>query len=233
MKTYRVFNEKNAVVAVSEAELDEAAASPVPLSTPLANPAAAARRRDLVPQLRQTLTGSTRRAKLAAARALLALQDRDAAAVLLQCARGEADAVVASVMTATALRLHGVGAVRDAFYSDDSPLLLRQLIPSIYPGKLDLSEADLSFLVEMLESYLDRKVAWIAELDLDSWQNRVYGLVSAITLDQTGGDPNKLRPAPAALQSSIIEVLTRIASSKAARDTKQDAKRWLKAFAPS
>jgi hypothetical protein len=231
MKTYRVFNEKNAVEKVSEADLDQAAKSAGPLSTSIANAAAAARRHDLVPQLRETLVAPTRRAKLAAARALLALQDRDAAALLLQFARDETDAVVASVMTATALRLRGVEALRGAFYGEDTPLPLRQLIPSIYPGKLDLTEQDLAFLVEVLGNYLDKKPAWIGELDQDAWRGRVYGLVASITLDQTGDDPNTLRQPPAALRDSIITVLTRIASSKAERNTKQDAKRWRKAFA--
>jgi hypothetical protein len=110
MKTYRVFNEKNAVEKVSEADLDLAAKSAGPLSTPIANAAAAARRRDLIPQLRKTLAAPTRPAKLAAVSALLALQDRDAAALLLKSARDEKDAVVGAVMTATALRLHGVEA---------------------------------------------------------------------------------------------------------------------------
>jgi hypothetical protein len=231
MKTYRVFNAKNAVEKVSEADLNQAAKSGGPLSTSIANAAAAARRRDLIPQLRETLTAPTRRAKLAAAGGLLALQDGDAARLLLELARSETDAVVASVMTATALRLQGVEALRGAFYSEDTPLQLRRLIPSIYPGRLDLTEQDLQFLVEVLASYLDKKPAWIGELDRDAWQGRVYGLVASITLDQTGDDPDTLRPPVAALRDSIAQVLKRVATSKADRDTKQDAKRWLKAFA--
>jgi hypothetical protein len=121
--------------------------------------------------------------------------------------------------------------LREAFYGEDTPLQLRRLIPSIYSGDLDLTEQDLAFLVEVLGNDLDKKPAWIGELDEDAWRGRVYGLVAAITLDQTGDDPNTLRQPPAALKDSIITVLKRIASSKAERDTKQDAKRWLKAFA--
>jgi hypothetical protein len=231
MRTYQVFNEKNIVEKVTEADLDEAAKSAGPLSTHLANAAAAARRRDLLPQLRKTLAAPTRRAKLAAARALLSLQDRDAAALLFQSARDDTDAINAAVMTATALRLHGVQPLRSAFYGEDTPRLLRELITSIYPGHLDLTKEDLVFLVEALTSFLDKKLAWIAELGLRAWQDRVYGLVVAITLDQTGEDPNTLRPPLPELRSSIVKVLKRIATSKAPRDTKQDAGRWLKAFA--
>jgi hypothetical protein len=74
-------------------QLDEAAKRDEALPTHLANAAASGRRRDLLLQLRRTLTVPERRAELAAARALLAMMDQHSTALLRDSASKESDAV--------------------------------------------------------------------------------------------------------------------------------------------
>ncbi len=87
MQIYAAFNGDGVSVLVSESDLDAAARVDAPLSTELADAAAQARRTDLIGQLRASLDGDDRARKLAAAKALLALDDR---AAVSSSSRGQA-----------------------------------------------------------------------------------------------------------------------------------------------
>jgi len=79
---YESFNSDGVSVVVSDVDLDQVARDIGPLSTELADAAAQARRTDLVEHLHRSLVGEDRARKLAAAKALLALADRSAGALL-------------------------------------------------------------------------------------------------------------------------------------------------------
>jgi len=79
---YEAFNSNGVSVVVSDVDLDQVARDIGPLSTELADAAAQARRTDLVEHLHRSLVGEDRARKLAAAKALLALADRSAGALL-------------------------------------------------------------------------------------------------------------------------------------------------------
>jgi len=81
VQIYAAFNGDGVSVLVSESDLDAAARVDAPLSTELADAAAQARRTDLIGQLRASLDGGDRAQKLAAAKALLAMDDRPRSAV--------------------------------------------------------------------------------------------------------------------------------------------------------
>ena len=104
---YEAFNSDGVSVVVSDVDLDQAARDDGPLSTELADAAAQARRTDLVEHLHRSLDGDERARKLAAAKALLALDDRSAGALLESLAASEPDTVVAKSFTAVATRLRG------------------------------------------------------------------------------------------------------------------------------
>ena len=82
MAIYESFNSDGVSVVVSDVDLDQVARDIGPLSTELADAAAQARRTDLVEHLHRSLVGEDRARKLAAAKALLALADRSAGALL-------------------------------------------------------------------------------------------------------------------------------------------------------
>lgn len=217
MQTYRVFNENNALVTVTPQQLDDAARRGDELPTELANAAGMARRRDLVPQLRATLAAPVRLAKLAAARALLALGDREAVGLLRGRAAAETDAIVANVFLALALRLEGVEALRRAFAAGDADPQLAGAIPSVYNGPFDLVAGDAELLLEAIEAYVANPKGWIAAMPRDEWRSDLYVLVTALARG-AAAIPDRAR---------ARTVLSRLAGSRADRDTKQEARELL------
>jgi hypothetical protein len=217
MTTYRVFNENNVLVEVAPQQLDDAAADVGVLPTHLANAASAARRRDLIGRLRVTLGAAGRRNKLAAARALLALDDRDAAILLRERSAGETDAIVAGVFRGIALRLDGVESLRCAFAAGDDDPLLAGALASVYNGAFDFAPADLEFLLEAITAYTDNAKRWIAEMSRDEWRSDLYVLVRALGRGKALiGDRTRARTA-----------LSQVATSRADRDTKKEAQKLL------
>ncbi len=223
MATYRVFNENNARVEVTDQELDEAAAGSGALATHLANAAGLARRRELVGRLRATLGAAERRQKLAAARALLALDDRQAVAPLREAAARDEDAVAAGVFRGIALRLEGVAEVRRAWAEGDRDPALAGLLASIYNGPFDLVPDDVSFLLDAVSDYLANQRPWIAKMSRDEWKSDLYVLVKALAREST-------RPLLAAERERARAVLGQVAAARADRDTKKEARAILDAL---
>jgi len=98
---YESFNSDGVSVVVSDVDLDQVARDIGPLSTELADAAAQARRTDLVEHLHRSLVGEDRARKLAAAKALLALADRSAGALLESLAATQPRACWCPTTTAT------------------------------------------------------------------------------------------------------------------------------------
>jgi hypothetical protein len=180
---YEAFNSDGVSVVVSDVDLDEAARDDGPLSTELADAAAQARRTDLVEQLRRSLDGDDRARKLAAAKALLALDDRSADALLESLAASESDTVVAKSFTAVATRLRGPQAALDLFGDRDTDPKLARLLVSNYNSHLRLEDGDIRFLIAALQHYLTRSLPWLAELRPDIWDNGVYLIINALSND--------------------------------------------------
>ena len=93
MAIYEAYNSNGVSVVVSDVDLDEAVRDGGPLSTELADAAAQAHRTDLIGQLYRSLDGDGRARKLAAAKALLALGDQQAGALLESLAASDDDIV--------------------------------------------------------------------------------------------------------------------------------------------
>lgn len=219
MHTYRVFNENNALVEVTPQQLDEAAAGCDLLPTHLANAAGAARRHDLIEQLRATLGSASRRNKLAAARALLAVDDRQATSLLRDRAAAETDAIVAGLFRGIALRLEGVGSVRSAFAAGDADPELAGMLASIYNGSFELLPEDVAFLLSAIADYVVNAKPWIAQMKRDEWRSDLYVLVKAL------GRGVKM----IADRDHARTVLAQLGTSRADRDTKQEAQKLLAA----
>jgi len=180
---YEAFNSNGVSVVVSDADLDEAARGGGPLSTELADAAAQARRADLVDRLRRSLDGADRARKLAAAKALLALADRDAGALLESLAAAEPDAVVAKSYTAVATRMNGPQTAQKVFENPDTDPQLARLLVSNYNSHLQLELGDIQFLTIALRHYLARRLPWLATLREDMWDNGVFLIVNALSND--------------------------------------------------
>lgn len=217
MNTYRVFNENNVLVEVTPQQLDDAAAASGPLPTHLANAAGPAKRRDLIGRLHVTLGAAARRNKLAAARALLALADRDAAGLLRERSASETDAIVANVFRGIALRLDGVEPLRRAFAAGDDDPQLAGALASVYNGAFELVPADMEFLLEAITAYTANAKRWIAAMSRDEWRSDLYVLVKALGRGMPLiGDPARART-----------TLSQVVSSRADRDTKKEAQKLL------
>lgn len=183
MAIYEAFNSNGVSVVISDVDLDEAARDGGPLSTELADAAAQARRSDLVEQLRRSLDGADRARKLAAAKALLAMDDRGAGALLEALAASESDAVVAKSFTAVATRLRGPQAALELFENPDTDPQLARLLVSNYNSHLPLQPGDIRFLVVALQHYLARSLPWLTTLRADIWDNGVFLIVNALSND--------------------------------------------------
>ncbi len=181
MAIYEAFNSNGVSVVVSDDDLDRAALAAGPLSTELADAAAQARRTDLVEHLRRSLHGDDRARKLAAAKALLALDDRRAGQLLESLAAAEPDTVVAKSFTAVAARLRGPQAAVALFDDPDTDPQLARLLVSNYNSHLRLAAGDIQFLITALRHYLARSLPWLTNLRPDIWDNGVYLIVNALS----------------------------------------------------
>ncbi|AGB24335.1 hypothetical protein Mycsm_04082 [Mycobacterium sp. JS623] len=183
MAIYEAFNSNGVSVVVSDVDLDEAARDGGPLTTELADAAAQARRTDLVEQLRRSLDGAARARKLAAAKALLALNDRDAGMLLESLAASESDLIVAKSFIAVATRLRGPQAALALFEADDTDPQLARLLVSNYNSHLRLEDGDIRFLIAALQHYLARTLPWLTNLGSDLWDNGAFLIVNALSND--------------------------------------------------
>ena len=183
MAIYEAFNSDGVSVVVSDVDLDQVARDIGPLSTELADAAAQARRTDLVEHLHRSLVGEDRARKLAAAKALLALADRSAGALLESLAATDPDTVVAKSFTAVATRLRGPQAALDLFLNPDTDPQLARLLVSNYNSHLQLEAGDIRFLIAALQHYLARSVPWLTKLRSDIWDNGVFLIVNALSND--------------------------------------------------
>jgi hypothetical protein len=200
---YEAFNSDGVSVVVSDVDLDQAARDGGPLSTELADAAAQARRTDLVEQLRRSLDGAERARKLAAAKALLALNDRSARSLLESLAASEPDTVVAKSFTAVATRLRGPQAALQLFDHPDTDPQLARLLVSNYNSHLRLEAGDIRFLVTSLRHYLARSLPWLTGLPSDIWDNGVYLIVNALSNDAAV----RLLRADEADRSTLLQLL--------------------------
>jgi hypothetical protein len=180
---YEAFNSDGVSVVVSDVDLDQVARDIGPLSTELADAAAQARRTDLVEHLHRSLVGDDRARKLAAAKALLALADRSAAALLESLAATDPDTVVAKSFTAVATRLCGPQAALDLFLNPDTDPQLARLLVSNYNSHLRVEGGDIRFLIAALQHYLARSLPWLTKLRSDIWANGVFLIVNALSND--------------------------------------------------
>ena len=203
MSIYEAFNSDGVSVVVSDVELDRAARDGGPLSTELVDAAAQARRTDLVEQLRLSLDGAERARKLAAAKALLALNDRSARSLLESLAASEPDTVVAKSFTAVATRLRGPQAALQLFDHPDTDPQLARLLVSNYNSHLRLEAGDIRFLLTALRHYLARSLPWLTELPSDIWDNGVYLIVNALSNDAAV----RLLRADEADRSTLLQLL--------------------------
>jgi hypothetical protein len=200
---YEAFNGNGVSVVVSDADLDAAARDGGPLTTELADAAAQAQRTDLVERLRRSLDGTDRARKLAAAKALLALNDRSARSLLESLAASEPDTVVAKSFAAVATRLRGPQAALQLFDHPDTDPQLARLLVSNYNSHLRLEAGDIRFLVTALRHYLARSLPWLTELPSDIWDNGVYLIVNALSNDAAV----RLLRADEADRSTLLQLL--------------------------
>jgi hypothetical protein len=180
---YEAFNGDGVSVVVSDVDLDHAARDDGPLTTELADAAAQARRTDLVEHLRRSLVGDDRARKLAAAKALLALDDRGAGKLLESTAVSEPDTVVAKSFVAVATRLRGPQVALELFEDPDTDPQLARLLVSNYNSHLRLESGDIRFLITALRHYLARSLPWLTKLRPDIWDNGVFLIVNALSND--------------------------------------------------
>jgi hypothetical protein len=200
---YEAFNGNGVSVVVSDADLDAAARDGGPLTTELADAAAQAQRTDLVERLRRSLDGTDRARKLAAAKALLALNDRSARRLLESLAASEPDTVVAKSFAAVATRLRGPQAALQLFDHPDTDPQLARLLVSNYNSHLRLEAGDIRFLVTALRHYLTRSLPWLPQLPSDIWDNGVYLIVNALSNDAAV----RLLRADEADRSALLQLL--------------------------
>jgi hypothetical protein len=181
LRTYQCFNSDGVSVLVTDEDLDAAAENSEALSAELADAAAQAGRIDLIARLRRSLEGDDRARKLAAAKALLALQDHGARGLLEYLAPAEDDAVVAKSYAAVSTRLRGPKAALDMFCAADTDPQLARLLVSNYNSHLRPEGGDITFLVTALRHYRDKALPWLKNLHADLWDNGVYIMLVALT----------------------------------------------------
>jgi hypothetical protein len=181
LQIYEAFNGDGVSVVVTDTDLDHAARDSGPLTTELANAAAQARRADLIDNLRRSLDGDDRARKLAAAKALLALNDRPSGELLRSLSATDTDPVVAKSFIAIATRLRGPQAVFDLFVDPATDPQLARLLVSNYNSHLRPESGDIRFLVAALQHYLDRSLPWLTTLRPEIWDNGVYLMLDALS----------------------------------------------------
>jgi hypothetical protein len=191
---YESFNSDGVSVVVSDVDLDQVARDIGPLSTELAE------------HLHRSLVGEDRARKLAAAKALLALADRSAGALLESLAATDPDTVVAKSFTAVATRLRGPQAALDLFLNPDTDPQLARLLVSNYNSHLRLEAGDIRFPIAALRHYLSRSLPWLTKLRPDIWDNGVFLIVNALSND---GGVQLLRQA-APERSELLRLLAAV-----------------------
>jgi hypothetical protein len=221
VRTYKVLNDDDVFVEVSDKQLDEASVGTGPLPTQLAHAAAIAGRKDLIARLRETLHCPERHRKLAAAMALLAFQDQAFIPVLTQSAATEPDSIVAKVFEAVALRLQGAAHACDYFTREDSDPQICRLLISNYNSYLKLGVDDVRFLLAVLRAYIDKDLPWIKHLRKDVWANGIYFAVDALATDSVlrllGGEQLVKE------RQELHNILSRITALPVGSDTKTEA----------
>src|SRR6476660_6579547 len=175
-------------------------------SAPSLPMAAQARRTGRVERLRRSLDGDDRAGKLAAAKALLALEDRGAGGLLESLAASEPDAVVAKSFVAIATRLRGPQAAVELFDDPETDPQLARLLVSNYNSHLRLEAGDIRFLIAALRHYLSRSLPWLTKLRPDIWDNCVFLIVNALSND---GGVQLLRQA-APERSELLRLLAAV-----------------------
>ena len=183
MAIYEAFNSNGVSVVVSDVDLDQAARDDGPLSTELADAAAQARRTDLVEHLRRSLDGDDRARKLAAAKALLALDDRSAGGCSNRLphrspTRSSPRASLQSRRGCADRRPHWI-----CFDNPETDPQLARLLVSNYNSHLRLEAGDIRFLITALRHYLARSLPWLTKLRSDIWDNGVFLIVNALSND--------------------------------------------------
>jgi hypothetical protein len=205
LRTYQCFNSNGVSVLVTDDDLDAVGGNDAPLTAELAEAAAQARRIDLIASLRRSLEGDDRARKLAAAKALLALQDQGASGLLEYLARAEDDVVVAKSYVAVATRLRGPQAALDMFCAADTDPQLARLLVSNYNSHLRPESGDIVFLIAALQHYRDKRLPWLKNLRAGLWDNGVYIMLVALTGEAA---VRLLRePAHEALRSTLLALL--------------------------
>ena len=183
MAIYEAFNGDGVSVVVSDVDLDQAARDDGPLSTELADAAAQARRTDLVEHLRRSLDGDDRARKLAAAKALLALDDRGAGE-LLESRLHRSPTPSSPRASPRSLRACADRKWRSSVFDDpDTDPQLARLLVSNYNSHLRLESGDIRFLITALRHYLARSLPWLTKLRPDIWDNGVFLIVNALSND--------------------------------------------------
>lgn len=220
VQIYEAFNSNGVSVVVSDTDLDAAARDGEALTTEVADAAAQARRIDLIDQLRASLDGDDRARKLAAAKALLALDDRTAGAVLENRAGTETDVVVAKSFLAVAARLRGTDSVVDLFNDADTDPQLARLLVSNYNSHLRPDIGDVRFLVGALRRYVERSLPWLKTLRMDLWDNGVYLMLNALSNEHAVS----LLRTHASERAQLLELLTRLADNTDDGDVLDEAR---------
>lgn len=223
MTSYRVPNDNGVFVNVTEADLNEELArkDSRPIPAQFSHAAAIAKRKDFIPKLRQTLRSPSGVQKRAAASALLALNDKEAPSLLDSNAKAEKDAIVASMFKIIALRLRNVDLLAQHFTSEDDPQTSR-LVMSMYNSYIDIEEADVRFLVEALEAYLNRSLQWIRKLKSSHWENAIALAVGALA--SSGASAIIMEPYMSGTRTKACGLLRKVLSLDLAEDIQSDAK---------
>ena len=183
MEIYAAFNSDGVSVVVSDADLNDAAAGNAPLirRTRRCRRAGPPHRPDRQPTC-EPRRGRPR-PKLAAAKALLALDDRVAGALLESLADAETDTVVAKSFRAVATRMRGPQAAAELFADPGTDPQFARLLVSNYNSHLRPAFGDIRFLVDALGHYVDRSLPWLTTLRADLWDNGVYLILAALSND--------------------------------------------------
>ncbi|QRR01803.1 hypothetical protein [Dyadobacter sandarakinus] len=178
MKSVKVFNEKNAAVIVTSEELTIAAGKANILPTHIANAAAATCCYELLPNIRATLLGKSRRQRIAAARAILAMKDLESISSIQLALDQESDQIVKNVFTATILRLHGVQSAQWYFNSEEGDPNVKSMLIAIYDGYMQPEIDDIHFLVDALFIYVKKSQLWIMLLEKSIWAMRIDNIIT-------------------------------------------------------
>lgn len=162
---------------VSEQDLEQASTQSGPLPVELCHAAAISRYIGLKDRLQETLTAPHRLQKLAAAKALMCLGDKDSIKLLNDLSSQEQDKIAAAIFKLASVRLEGSSSLKNLLSRDDRTLL--ELLPSLYNSYLPLDENDLEILIITLNKYLS-KSGYTKSIRQSFWENDVGLLIEAL-----------------------------------------------------